>query len=245
MERKDALREAVVTSIERDILRVHRAFRIWYTMTVRLETHHQVDGLPMQRGFTPEANIEAQKIEEYISLEKDETPEIPTDPIRSESEKFDPMTFIMEQMEKMKENPDSNNGLEVLKALVEAQKKNQEERVKNLERFHQDQIRIEAEKQRLLGEMALLNQGEKPDYELNPSDIINEEDIEESTGEMSAMKKLKGSHIESISGSLKSLSKKQASPFVKKEPGMNSDLKNLSQLEKNFNKLIEDTKNNF
>ena len=95
MERKDALREAVVTSIERDILRVHRAFRIWYTMTVRLETHHQVDGLPMQRVFTPESNIEAQKIEEYISLEKDETPEIPTDPIRSESEQFDPMTFII------------------------------------------------------------------------------------------------------------------------------------------------------
>lgn len=175
-------------------------------------------------------------------MDQDETPEIATDPIRSESEQFDPMAFIMEQMEKMKENPDTNNGMEVLKALVEAQKKNQEARVKNLERFHQEQIQIEAEKQRLIGQMNILRQGDKADYELNPSDVIDEEDIEESTGEMSAMKKLKGSRIESISGSLKSLGRKQASPFVKKEPALNSDLQNLSQLEKNFNKLIEDTK---
>lgn len=57
--RKDMLREAVVTAIERDYLRLHRAFRVWYTLSVRQESTGQVDGLPLQRVFTPESHVEA------------------------------------------------------------------------------------------------------------------------------------------------------------------------------------------
>ena len=56
------------------------------------------------------------------------------------------------------------------------------------------------------------NLGPRPDYELHPSDVIDEEDLEESTGELSSLKKKAKSRIGSINQSLQSL--KKLSPYI-------------------------------
>ena len=83
-------------------------------------------------------------------------------------------------------------------------------------KFEQQQKMHELEKKKIEYEIEKLKKesDRKVEYRMVPSDIINEEDLEESAGEISALKGRMNRN--SVNGSIKSQSISRQSPFARK-----------------------------
>lgn len=102
-------------------------------------------------------------------------------------------------------------------------------------------------------ELARLKSEGKPDmnYLLHPADVIDEEDLEESTGQLSALKKQHTTRNSQLSQSIQSLNKKLLSPNLQSRKaaelsGTESKLASVQKPTESFKtKEAETTVNNF
>lgn len=135
--------------------------------------------------------------------------------IKNEVDNFDKEEFIKQQISRLQAiGGGESAGAEILRALLEEQEKNRAERQNNLRKFEQQQRMHELEKKKIEFEMEKLKkETNKVEYKMVPSDVINEEDLEESAGDLSVLKR----HLNrnSVNGSIKSQTFSRQSPFAK------------------------------